>query len=61
MFNEPASETDLLNIWTSKPDINSKTKYDQILSNKCYTPGHTLLYYLSPTWMFSKSLSEASS
>ncbi len=38
--------------------LSSNFRCDQIFNNHCYVFGHTLLCYLSPTWMFNKPTSD---
>jgi hypothetical protein len=40
--------------------LSSNFKCDKIHKIHCYEFGHTLLSYLSQTWMFNKPTSEAS-
>ncbi len=40
-----------------KHPLSCSFRCDQIYNNNCYIFGHTLLFYLSPTWTFNKPTS----
>jgi hypothetical protein len=55
MFNQPASEAGLLN---KRLMLCSSFRCDQTYNYEIYHFGHTLLCYLSQTWMFNEPASE---